>query len=431
MTRTALTPLRSAAKAWQATTMARGGLDTTRQPRLSIVTQKAVTQIQAAVSPDCSYRLVKAAIDAAQEEICLYIYNVSAEHMLDLLRQAKARGVHIRLMYDVTDTRGDEQAKLEALGVELQKAPSTGGRRVFTVCHQKFAVIDNRILLLGSANWAGTSIPLITKVGGYKKGNREWIVRIDDQAVAHWFKQLFEADWNIPDLTLPSAIPQVESLPPVEVLFAALPAHTPSQLFDIKQMDPAQRAVVTPILSPNNYFSLTKKLILAAKSSIDIEQQYILAAGANSKIEGILAALAKRKPEVQIRILVSPAYRKVGGMDNWELCVRALEAYDLKDCLRAMNLDYYTHLHNKGVIFDRQQVIVSSTNWSENSIARAREAGLLIQSPDIAEYFAQVFDYDWSIGWDPSILPANLPQPLQEAGIALAELEEIHPADLV
>jgi hypothetical protein len=30
--------------------------------------------MQAAVSPDCSYRLVKAAIDAAEDEICFYIY---------------------------------------------------------------------------------------------------------------------------------------------------------------------------------------------------------------------------------------------------------------------------------------------------------------------------------------------------------------------
>ncbi|MFN8441233.1 MAG: phospholipase D-like domain-containing protein [Caldilineaceae bacterium] len=431
MTVTPLSQIRAAANAWQATTIARGSLDVQRQPHLRISTQKAVAQIQAAVSPDCSYRLVKAAVEAAQREICLYIYNVSAEHMLDLLRQAKTRGVHIRLMYDVTDTRGDEQKKLEELGVELREAPSTGGRRVFTVCHQKFAVIDEHILLLGSANWAGTSIPLITKPGQYKKGNREWLVRIDHEPLAHWFKHLFEADWNIPDLAMPAAIPRVEPLPPVELLVTALAAQKPTQIFDIKQMDSATPAQVTPILSPNNYFSLAKKLILAARHSIEIEQQYIINAAANSKLEALLAALAKRKNEVQIRILVSPAYRKVGGMDNWELSMAALEAHQLKDCLRALNLDYFTHLHNKGLIFDRKQVIVSSTNWSENSISRAREAGVLIQSAEIGEYFASVFDYDWSIAWDPSILPANLPLPQQDARVVTAEFEEVHPADLV
>ena len=94
-----------------------------------------------------------------------------------------------------------------------------------------------------------------------------------------------------------------------------------------------------------------------------------------------------------------------------------LEAFNLKDRLRAMNLTYYTHLHNKGLIFDRQKVLVSSTNWSENSISRAREAGVLVESAEIAEYFAGVFDYDWSVAWDTKDVPENLVnQILSKAG---------------
>ena len=67
-------------------------------------------------------------------------------------------------------------------------------------------------------------------------------------------------------------------------------------------------------------------------------------------------------------MIVSPAFRKMGAKDNWELSADSLDAYNLKDCLRAMNLKYFTHLHNKGVLIDRRIAVVSSTNWSENSI---------------------------------------------------------------
>ena len=132
----------------------------------------------------------------------------------------------------------------------------------------------------------------------------------------------------------------------------------------------------------------------------------------------------------RIRVIVSPAFRKVGAIDKWEECVESLDAFGLKDHLRAMNLTCYTHLHNKGLIVDRNKVVVSSTNWSENSLARAREAGVLIASPVVASYFADVFDFDWSIAWDADDVPANLARLFMDAMFVPGGFEEIHPADL-
>jgi phosphatidylserine/phosphatidylglycerophosphate/cardiolipin synthase-like enzyme len=102
----------------------------------------------------------------------------------------------------------------------------------------------------------------------------------------------------------------------------------------------------------------------------------------------------------------------------------------LLDRLRAINLASFTHLHNKGVLVDRKAVIVSSTNWSENSITRAREAGVLVESPAVAGYYARVVDVDWASGID----PADVPRHLAALGEVLSRVdtatEEIHPADL-
>ena len=404
-----------------------GAGDLSRQPKIAFRSSRTVTSLQASVSPDCSYRLVKAAVDAAQHDLCFYIYNISAPYLLDLLCSAKERGVQIRVMYDVHDSGTAEQQALDDLGVEIQTAPSTDGRNVFTVCHQKFAVIDDAILLIGSANWAKSSIPKVTVPGKFQKANREWIIRIDHGQLARWFKRLFDADWDIPVQAMPAAL--AEAPRPGPTFFPAMLAAPPPQVFDIQPFDLAKPVKVTPILSPNNYYRVVRRLLMEARRSIDVEQQYILEGGAKTK--GLLKALRQRKADgIQIRVIVSPAFRKTGKKDNWEKTMDSLEKYDLLDCLKAMSLDFFGHLHNKGVLIDRQKVLVSSTNWSENSITRAREAGVLIESPDVAEYYARVFDLDWSVAWPTAEVPANLTQLFMNALDVPDGFEEIHPADL-
>lgn len=222
--------------------------------------------------------------------------------------------------------------------------------------------------MLGSANWATTSIPKLATPPHFKKGNREWLVRIDDPSLAHWFKHLFQVDWDIPVLPSPDAFVAVPE-PLARVFAPAVLANVPDKVFSVKQWNLGTPVNVTPIVSPNNYLKLTKRLIEEATISVDIEQQYIISGG--PKTEALLALLQRRRSELTIRIIVSPMFRKVGGVDSWERSVASLTAFGLEDCLRGMNLQFYTHLHNKGVIVDRSKVIVSSTNWSENSITRA------------------------------------------------------------
>lgn len=407
-----------------------GRFDPDRAPPLDIVRFEEVTRLTAAVSPDCSYRLVKEALDQAVGELLVYVYNISAGHLVDLLAQARDRNVALRIMYDTTDTRGEERQKLQALGVELKAAPSSGRRQVFTVCHQKFVVVDSKLVLLGSANWAGTAIPKVTVPGKFRKGNREWLVAVADAALAGWFAQLFEADWNIPELEAPAGLAAAAQWPELgDVMVPAALAAAPDQVFDLQRFHAPQGMAVTPLISPENYYEVVLGLVRAAQVSIDVEQQYIKAGG--PKTRALLAALGQKHAEgVTVRIIVSPAFRKVGEVDSWEASVASLKKYGLDGRLRALNLEYFTHLHNKGVIVDRRQVVVSSTNWSENSIVQAREAGVLVESAPVAEYFARAVDLDWSLSWDAADVPANLVRMVQEALFVPDGFEAVHPADL-
>jgi cardiolipin synthase len=362
-----------------------------RMPQIDIPANPfRATKLTSAVSPDCSYRLLSEVLSSAQRTLLVYVYEITADYLIDLVSKAHRRGVEVKMMYDHSGTHAADREVLEALPISHRPAPSWGGRGVFTVCHQKFVVADGKTVVVESANWAKTSIPEIDDGDPYKKGNREWLVRIDDRDVADFFTELFDGDWNIPDLGAAQGLVAA----PIEQLGLMVPAELaakPKKTFDLFPY--SQPVDLTPVISPVNYFEAVATLLDTAKTSIDLEQQYITA---GDKVDDLLEIVAnKRDKGCTIRIIVSPAFPKA-----WNVTVDTLDAVGLKDCLKALNLRYFTHCHNKGVIVDRENVVVSSTNWSANSITKAREAGLIIGSADVAEYYAKVFDEDWSEGID-------------------------------
>ena len=393
-------------------------------PRARLATFRGPMTVHAFVSPDCSYEAMRRLLGQARRSLLLYIYNVSSDDMLGLLRAATLRGVDVRIMYDATDTREDEIARLEALGgVSLRGAPSRAPRRAFTVCHQKFVVIDGRTVILASANWATTSIP--NPAGKrWKKGNREWFVALESVPVAELFTDLFDLDWAwqppfedlSPAGSMASELVQVwtgftEEIPPLSDIM-------PPARFEL-----GATSTVVPILSPQNYFAQVRDAIEHAKESVWIEQQYIRAFEGSPLVGALLAALRRRKGKLDIRIVSSAKYP-----NGWDDTLETLLIYGLKSKLKGIDLRQFTHCHNKGVIIDGTTVIVSSTNWSDSSIGSAREAGVLIRDAGVAGYFARAFDVDWRGGLRPSEVEALVASAGQEVAVPR---EELHPADLV
>ncbi len=110
--------------------------------------------------------------------------------------------------------------------------------------------------------------------------------------------------------------------------------------------------------------------------------------------------------------------------------METLKAAELYDRLRAINLNTFTHLHHKGVLVDGKSAVVTSTNMSENSITKAREAGVLIESEEIGNYFKRVVDADWESGIDPDEVPSHLAAIEDVKSVVEEPSIDIHPADL-
>jgi phosphatidylserine/phosphatidylglycerophosphate/cardiolipin synthase-like enzyme len=376
-----------------------GRFDPKRMPKLTF-NDFQTASATVAVSPDSSFRFLKHFIDQAKSTLILYIYDVSAPYLLDLLAAAKSRGVKIRAMFDANFGGTAELAALKKVAVSVKAAPSKGDRSVFTVCHQKFLVIDGKTVIVESANWARSSVPQITSAGTFKKGNREWFICFENNQIANWFTALFNADFKIPAKLSAAAAAPPAPLALKDVLVAAA-VQPPAQLFDFATLkDPS--AVVTPIVSPDNYLREVKALLKTAQRSVSLQHQYILAGKGIKDLLEIIAERRAQAPQFRLRIITSAAFP-----ENWEATKKTLDSAGMLGSLRALNTSTFTHCHNKGVIVDEQAVVISSTNWSENSVLRAREAGVLVRSKPIAKFYDDVFELDWKEGIKPADVEAS------------------------
>ena len=92
--------------------------------------------MKAAVSPDCGYQLVQGALAQAGRgsKVDVYIYSISAPHLMALLKGARDRGATVRVMYDPAQMRAADAQKLRSFGIDVKISPSHDPRRVFTVC---------------------------------------------------------------------------------------------------------------------------------------------------------------------------------------------------------------------------------------------------------------------------------------------------------
>src|SRR5262249_32635924 len=151
--------------------------------------------------------------------------------------------------------------------------------------------------------WAQSSIPLRPAGAARKKGNREWLVRIDDEKIASWYSDLFQADFEIPALPPSFEIPAplLIEAPSFRAPRADAPRDFPVMTFSGQHMS------VTPLTSPDNYFDQILPLIRSAQSRIWIQQQYILANGGTA-VPRLLEAIKQRASKVDVRLIVSSKF---------------------------------------------------------------------------------------------------------------------------
>jgi phosphatidylserine/phosphatidylglycerophosphate/cardiolipin synthase-like enzyme len=354
-------------------------------------------------SPDTTYEVLEERLNKAEKSILIAVYEFTSVPVKELVLSAVQRGVKVTLLLGSrwqtpSPERPDFIDELAQKGVEVVEAPRWGNKGPFSVYHPRVIVIDRIWTLVQTGNLTPTSVP----PAGERSGNRDTGIAIESPELADYFVGVLTNDKRLllesrdfvqgksPDQPEPKYTPfeQVRRFKVLRIGGAPEPGQPPPPARGSRPIR------ILPVLTPDNYVENLTKLFSSARESVDIGQMYISSVGIKTpNLRKVLDALndaRARNPKLMLRVLFGTAAMRIESLESLR------EHYDwLLPNVRILSSRTGLNMSNKIVIVDRRVALLASANWSEAGVARSRETGIMIDSPDIAEYFGQIFDEDW------------------------------------
>ncbi|MFW9831950.1 MAG: phospholipase D-like domain-containing protein [Candidatus Thorarchaeota archaeon] len=348
-------------------------------------TTTGTATVECYTSPDSSYNVTLNYLRQAQKEILMEMYAISNGFLLREFTDALGRNgtMNIQVIVSRKWASGSENHWTHASLYNISSLPGYGAnvqayfsRADLSFDHAKFIIIDREVVLVQSANWAKSGIPPRNS-----DGNREWGVAIRNPDVVNYFLNVFTAD-------VMTATPYVQDGDDYDLLSSAVytgpyPAPFTNQTY-------SGLMTITSLVSPNESIPAIVNLIDSATSTLDVQQMYSKMDWDGSPNQFNDAIIAAATRGVVCRVM----------LDNQSSGMQEVAEMFLANGVQVAftNQTYFGWTHNKGVIADGQSVLISSINWSNESVSENREAGVIISHTGVANYFAQVFQWDWEVG---------------------------------
>jgi hypothetical protein len=393
--------------------------------------------ITTAVSPDCGLNALDQFLAATQNSLVIGMYDFTSGHILEKFEKVLTGRHKLQMVLDNpalnhTADQSDletEQTLQQVLNSRFQFewALARNDRHakawVFpSAYHIKVIVRDGGAVWLSSGNLNNSNEPDLDAPP--RTEDRDWHVVVENQSLAKTFSAFIQNDFAIasqhqadPPDEVQSAIAragvklaQNANPPPTALAASGAPAVTPRQQVRPKTFQDAQ-VKITPLLTPDSlpgttdglYVSRMIELFNSAKKSLDIQLQYVEVPkdDISGDLKNLLLAVKALadKGEVKVRVLQSLQFG-----EKWAEQMRSMPDIDLTSVMKLQR-----NVHNKGFVIDSQTVVVSSQNWSQAGVRENRDAGLIIESAPIAQYFENIFAADWAKlePFDPSAAAAK------------------------
>lgn len=370
-------------------------------------------------SPDSSYSTLTNLLNSATTSIDLNLYEFHNTYLLTSLENAIARGVAVRVFLEgqpvggLTDQSKYVSQEIIGAGGQVRYIISdTANERFkrYRFDHAKYGIIDGQKVFLQSENWKETGVPTTNTYG-----NWGWGIIINNVNYANYVKNVFDADWNegFKD-SFPYTPGTAYGEPSTgSILDTANPSGSYAAPFTSQTITGTMK--VTPVFAPDSTF-LKEKAIIGmmrnATKTLYVEQLYIhkhwgsAASGSpatdpNIYLEDVIDA-ARRG--VEVRVILDSAFLDATDTRDNQYTVQyindtaASEGLNMSAKLIDLPTTHLEKVHNKGMIADGNKVLVSSINWSENSPTNNREAGVIVENSQVANYYENVFWWDWNAG---------------------------------
>lgn len=336
----------------------------------------------ALVLPDADERTVETLRDA-DRRLLLAGYTLTSERVTEALLAADRRGTEVRVLLDgapvggVTDRQARLLERLAAAGIEVRLLAGPHAR--YRHHHPKYAVVDEQALV-STENFkpAGT--------GGMS--SRGWAIVLHDAEVADALAELHATDrrWR-----------------------AATPWREYRKGRDFADEDPAlgefesrrdprrvEYEAARLLAAPDNAEAELVEELDAADERI-LLQQVEIDDRENRLLRAVLRAADRG---VTVRIHLSDGWyveEDNAALVAWLNRRADAEGWDLKARVdgRAGGHPNYEKVHTKGVIVD-DTVVLGSLNWANEAGQKNREVLVALSGTEVVDYYAAVFDADWS-----------------------------------
>jgi phosphatidylserine/phosphatidylglycerophosphate/cardiolipin synthase-like enzyme len=339
--------------------------------------------VRAFVLPDAPGPPV-ATLRGAEDRLLLAGYTLTSERVTDALVAATERGVAVRVLVEGGPVGGLSRAELRRLdrlvdaGVSVRLVGGPAAR--YDYQHAKFAVADDRAVVL-TENWKPAG------VGG--NGSRGWGVVVTDAGTADALARTFRSDFRARDARAWRAVRATHAdVDGGGQANGSYPTRFEPRRFDVRE--------TRVLVAPDNAERAVVSTVDGADRSVRVLQMTV--GGPRQPFVRALVRAARRG--VRVRMLLSSAWY---AREENRAVARALndraarEGLDL-DVRLADPRGRYGKVHAKGVVVDRETVLVGSLNWNNHSARENREVVLAVRSDGAADYFARVFRADWRGG---------------------------------
>ena len=310
-----------------------------------------VSDLTTKIKPDraCSSDICKEIlnnINNAKSSIDMAIYGYSSTLAVEkALEKAKARGVKIRLVYDI-DSKGENiyPDTFKFIKLVPENMSDKGSEEVRNTMHNKFYIFDNKTVITGSANLSHTDM------SGY---NSNSIIAITQPEIAKFYSQEFEQMYQGK-------------------------FHNNKTSFGNKKygkfqvyFSPQDKGIKNGILP----------LIQNAKKYI-----YIPAFVITEK--RITSELIKAKQRgVQVRVIADALNASTKHSKHKELRNAGI-------LVKAEN--YAGKMHSKTIIIDDEYLIMGSMNFSNSGENRNDENFIILKDSGAAKFYKDIFVYQWN-----------------------------------
>ncbi|MBT9585268.1 HD domain-containing protein [bacterium] len=333
---------------------------------------KVTPLADAAVTPkdksDDIFVQVKQGIREAKKSIQLEMFGLGQKDIAQLLIDRKKEGLDVQVVLDpVNDSY--EQEKQECIdmlkegGVEVLIYPTREKdetNKYDQINHVKMLLLDGDKAIIGGMNW-----------GGHSPVNHDVDVMIEGPIVDK-MEALFNKDYAKSGGNNPLPIEKTSAHPEGESLVSLATGSD----------DPKERQIKAAL----------HRAIRDAKESVHCELFFLTD-------WSILKALTDAKARgVDVKVLLNPS--QIGDTKHNERAYDQLTKAGCDVKWFSPNEETGSKLHAKIGIFDGQEVILGSANWSGTGLTWNREANVDVVDKSVAGYYEKMFKADFKKGVD-------------------------------